>query len=104
MLQDYVPERLDFTLHLPKPVIAPGEPVEFSLDARFLYGTPASGLDVTGAIRLQVVEGGELAGFPSYVGGLADDDFTAIENQFSDRVQTDDTRVTLTCRSNCPKA
>jgi uncharacterized protein YfaS (alpha-2-macroglobulin family) len=90
MLQDYVPERLDFTLHLAKPVIAPGEPVEFSLDARFLYGTPASGLDVTGAIRLQVVEGGELAGFPSYVGGLADDDFTAIENQFSDKVQTDD--------------
>jgi alpha-2-macroglobulin len=68
----------------------PGEPVEFSLDARFLYSAPASGLDVTGAIRLQVVEGAELAGFPSYVAGLADDDFTAIENQFSDKVQTDD--------------
>ena len=90
MLQDYVPERLDFTLHPAKPVIAPGEPVEFSLDARFLYGAPASGLDVTGAIRLQVVEGAELAGFPGYVAGLADDDFTTIENQFSDKVQTDD--------------
>ena len=90
MLQDYVPERLDFTLHPAKPVIAPGEPVEFSLDALFLYGAPASGLDVTGAIRLQVVEGAELAGFPGYVAGLADDDFTTIENQFSDKVQTDD--------------
>src|SRR5271170_7899428 len=90
MLQDYVPERLDFTLHPARPVIAPGEPVEFSLDARFLYGAPASGLDVTGAIRLQVVEGAELAGFPGYVAGLADDDFTTIENQFSDKVQTDD--------------
>ena len=90
MLQDYAPERLDFTLHPAKPVIAPGEPVEFSLDARFLYGAPASGLDVTGAIRLQVVEGAELAGFPGYVAGLADDDFTTIENQFSDKVQTDD--------------
>ena len=90
MLQDYVPERLDFTLHPAKPVIAPGEPVEFSLDARFLYGAPASGLDVTGAIRLQVVEGAELAGFPGYVAGLADDDFTTIETQFSDKVQTDD--------------
>jgi alpha-2-macroglobulin len=90
MLQDYVPERLDFTLHPAKPVIAPGEPVEFSLDARFLYGAPASGLDVTGAIRLQAVEGAELAGFPGYVAGLADDDFTTIENQFSDKVQTDD--------------
>ena len=57
LLEDYVPERLDFTLHPAKPVIDPGEPVEFSLDARFLYGAPASGLDVTGAIRLQAVEG-----------------------------------------------
>jgi uncharacterized protein YfaS (alpha-2-macroglobulin family) len=90
MLQDYIPERLDFTLHPAKPIIAPGEPVEFSLDARFLYGAPASGLDVTGAIRLQVVEGAELAGFPGYVAGLADDDFTTIESQFSDKVETDD--------------
>src|SRR6202522_4007287 len=90
MLQDYIPERLDFTLHPAKPVIAPGEPVEFSLDARFLYGAPASGLDVTGALRLQVVEGAELAGFPGYVAGLADDDFTTIETQFSDKAETDD--------------
>src|SRR6202042_2519809 len=90
MLQDYIPERLDFTLHPAKPVIAPGEPVEFSLAPPFLYGAPASGLDVTGAIRLEVVEGPELAGFPGYVAGLVDDDFTTIENQFSDHVQTDD--------------
>ena len=90
MLQDYIPERLDFTLHAVKPVIDPGEPIEFSLDARFLYGAPANGLDVTGAVRLQAVEGGALAGFPGYVAGLADDDFTTIETQFSDKVQTDD--------------
>jgi alpha-2-macroglobulin len=90
LLEDYIPERLDFTLHPSKPIIDPGEAVEFSLDARFLYGAPANGLDVTGAIRLQAVEGGALAGFPGYVAGLADDDFTTIENQFSDKVQTDD--------------
>jgi uncharacterized protein YfaS (alpha-2-macroglobulin family) len=90
LLEDYIPERLDFALHPAKPVIDPGEPVEVSLDARFLYGAPANGLDVTGAIRLQAVEGGALSGFPGYVAGLADDDFTAIENQFSDQAQTDD--------------
>ena len=90
LLEDYIPERLDFTLHPAKPVIDPGEPVAFSLDARFLYGAPASGLDVTGAIRLQAVEGGALAGFPGYVAGLADDDFTTVETQFSDKVETDD--------------
>ena len=89
LLEDYIPERLDFTLHPMKPIIDPGEPIRLSLDARFLYGAPASGLDVTGAIRLQAVEGGALAGYPGYVGGLADDEFTTIESQFTDKVQTD---------------
>ena len=89
LLEDYIPERLDFTLRPAKPIIDPGEPIQLSLDARFLYGAPASGLDVTGAIRLQAVEGGALAGYPGYVAGLADDEFTTIENQFTDKVQTD---------------
>ncbi|HEY1454681.1 MAG TPA: alpha-2-macroglobulin [Roseiarcus sp.] len=90
LLEDYIPERLDFTLKPAKPIIDPGEPVELTLDARFLYGAPASGLDVTGAIRLQAVEGAALAGYPGYVAGLADDDFTTVESQFTDKVQTDD--------------
>ena len=44
---------------------------------------------MTGAIRLQAVEGEALAGYPGYVAGLADDEFTTIENQFTDKVQTD---------------
>ena len=32
-----------------RPVATPGEPIDLSLDARFLYGAPAAGLDVTGA-------------------------------------------------------
>src|SRR5262249_33098798 len=85
LLEDYIPERLDFSLHPVNPVIDPGEPITLSLDARFLYGAPASGLDVTGAIRLQAVEGAALAGYPGYVGGLADDDFTPVQNQFTDK-------------------
>ena len=45
---------------------------------------------MTGAIRLQAVEGAALAGYPGYVAGLADDDFTTVESQFTDKVQTDD--------------
>ena len=89
LLEDYIPERLDFTLKPTKAFIATGEPVALTLDARFLYGAPASGLDVTGAVRLQAVAGGALAGFPGYVAGLADDDFTTVETQFSDKVTTD---------------
>jgi alpha-2-macroglobulin len=89
LLEDYIPERLDFTLHPAKPIIDPGQPIALSLDARFLYGAPASGLDVTGAVRLEAVEGAALAGYPGYVSGLADDDFTTVQNQFADKVQTD---------------
>jgi alpha-2-macroglobulin len=89
LLEDYIPERLDFVLRSAKPFIDPGESVELSLDARFLYGAPASGLEVTGAIRLQAVAGAALAGFPDYVAGLADDDFNTVETQFTDKVETD---------------
>ena len=90
LLEDYIPERLDFALRALRPVIVPGEAVELALDARFLYGAPASGLDVSGAVRLEAAPGAALAGYPGYVAGLADDDFTTIETQFTDKVETDD--------------
>jgi len=40
LLEDYVPERLDFALKTAKPTATPGEPIDVSLDARFLYGAP----------------------------------------------------------------
>jgi len=90
LLEDYVPERLDFTLKSATTVAIPGQPIEISLDAKFLYGAPASGLAVTGAIRLQAVAGSALAGWPGYVGGLTDDEFTTVENQFTEAVDTDE--------------
>ncbi len=90
LLEDYIPERLDFTLKPERPYAAPGEPIALSLDARFLYGAPASGLDVTGAIRLQAVAGGALAGFPGFSAGLADDPFDTVEVSFTDKATTDD--------------
>ncbi len=89
LLEDYVPERLDFTVKTAKPIATPGEPIDFSLDARFLYGAPAAGLDVTGAVRLEAVEGSKIAGYAGYVGGLTDDEFTSVEQQFTDKIQTD---------------
>jgi len=90
LLEDYIPERLDFTLRAEKPYANPGEPIELTLDARFLYGAPASGLDVTGAIRLQAVASAELQNYPGYVAGLADEEFTAVQAQFTDKVATDE--------------
>ena len=63
--------------------VAGTETRKIDVAAKFLYGAPASGLAVTGAIRLQAVAGSELVGYPGYVGGLTDDEFTAVESQFT---------------------
>ena len=90
LLEDYVPERLDFAVKLAKSIATQGEPIDFSLDARFLYGAPAVGLAVTGAVRLEAVAGSEIVGYPGFMGGMTDDEFTTVENQFSDKVETDE--------------
>ncbi|HLJ72659.1 MAG TPA: alpha-2-macroglobulin [Roseiarcus sp.] len=89
LLEDYVPERLDVQLKPAKPILAPGEPAEIGVDAKFLYGAPAAGLDVTGSVTLQAVDGAALAGYPGYAAGLADDEFDAVTNQLDAKVQTD---------------
>ncbi len=90
LLEDYVPERLDYQLKPGAAFATAAEPIPVSLDARFLYGAPAAGLDVTGAIRLQAVDGAELPGHPGFVAGLVDEKFEPVEVQFPEKVQTDD--------------
>jgi alpha-2-macroglobulin len=89
MLEDYIPERLDVKLKPATEILTPGEPVEIGVDAKFLYGAPATGLDVTGQVSLQAVEGSEIPGYKGYAGGLTDDEFTAVSSQFDDKLQTD---------------
>ena len=88
-LEDYIPERLDVKLKPAAAIVAPAEPIEIAVDAKFLYGAPAAGLAVTGQVTLQAVEGSEIPGFKGYQGGLTDDEFTAVSNQFDDKLQTD---------------
>jgi uncharacterized protein YfaS (alpha-2-macroglobulin family) len=90
LLEDYVPERLDYQLKPGVDFAAAGMPIPVSLDARFLYGAPAGGLDVTGAIRLKAVDGSEIPGHPGYVAGLVDQNFDPVEVQFPDKAETDD--------------
>ena len=90
LLEDYVPERLDYQLKPGAGVAVVGQPIPVSLDARFLYGAPAADLDVTGSIRLQAVDGSALSGHPGYVAGLVDQSFDPVEVQFSDKAKTDE--------------
>ena len=72
MVEDYVPDRLEFDLASPTGKIAPGAPAEITLDGRFLYGAPAAKLELEGEMVIAAAK--ERPGFPGYRFGLADED------------------------------
>ncbi|MGA7544888.1 MAG: alpha-2-macroglobulin [Methyloceanibacter sp.] len=71
LVEDYVPDRLEFDLTTAAASISPSAPAELAVDGRFLYGAPASGLDLEGEV--QVVKAAEWPGFAGYVFGLNED-------------------------------
>ena len=71
LVEDFLPERLDFSLDATAKQIDPADPPSLSLDARFLYGAPASGLAVEGQTKVSTA--GALADWPRWRFGLADE-------------------------------
>ncbi len=74
-VQDFVPQRLGLAIGERPAVLKPGAPLSLAVEARFLYGAPASGLD--GEAEL-IVEP-DPAPFPKHKGfrwGMADEKFS----------------------------
>jgi uncharacterized protein YfaS (alpha-2-macroglobulin family) len=88
LVEDYVPDRLEFDLAAPAGKIAANEPLKVTVDGRYLYGAPASALDLEGDIAVGLAK--ERAGFASYQFGLSDEEFTATRETLDDLPQTDD--------------
>jgi uncharacterized protein YfaS (alpha-2-macroglobulin family) len=57
------------------------------VDGHFLYGAPASKLDLSGEVTVGVAK--ERAGFPGYAFGLSDDEVTAVREELDDLPATD---------------
>ncbi|HSD92859.1 MAG TPA: alpha-2-macroglobulin [Methyloceanibacter sp.] len=70
LVEDYVPDRLEFDLSTEATSISLKAPVEVMLDGRFLYGAPASGLQIEGEVRIG--KAAERPGYPGYSFGLHD--------------------------------
>jgi uncharacterized protein YfaS (alpha-2-macroglobulin family) len=88
LVEDYVPDRLEFELTAPAGKIAKTAPAEVLVEGRFLYGAPASGLDLEGELVVGLAK--ERPGLAGYRFGLADEDITAERGPLSDLPQTDD--------------
>ncbi|MEA3274757.1 MAG: MG2 domain-containing protein, partial [Pseudomonadota bacterium] len=71
LVEDFEPERLTFDLKSPVAQIAPDDPPAISVSARFLYGAPASNLELEGSVSLKPLD--TLAAFPGFRFGLSDE-------------------------------
>ena len=89
LLEDYVPQKLEVTLKPAEKVLKAGQPAKIGLDARFLYGAPGSGLDVTGNITIEPIGEGGLPGLEGYMVGLQDEPFENQQNALEEGATTD---------------
>jgi uncharacterized protein YfaS (alpha-2-macroglobulin family) len=73
LVEDFLPERIDFTLALPEGPIRLGDTPDLTVDAKYLFGAPGADLAIEGDVILRAAKG--LAAFPGYSFGRADEPF-----------------------------
>ncbi|MGL4494306.1 MAG: alpha-2-macroglobulin family protein [Beijerinckiaceae bacterium] len=89
MVEDYLPERIELKLQPVKPLITREEPASISVDARYLYGAPGSGLEVSGEIMVRKAEKNPVPGLDGYVYGIDDEDFQNVNQEIEEKPTTD---------------
>ena len=87
LVEDYVPDRIEFNLTAAAKIIPRDAPAQLSVDGHFLYGAPASSLDLQGAVTITAAK--ERPGFAGYLFGLEDDEVTAVRQELDDLPTTD---------------
>ena len=77
MVEDYVPERIEFDLSSKDKAIKVDAPVELKVDGHFLYGAPASELQLEG--DMLVAQAAERPGYAGYQFGVDDEETASNE-------------------------
>jgi alpha-2-macroglobulin len=81
LVEDFLPERIDFTLALPSADIRLGDSPDLTVDAKYLFGAPGADLAIEGEVRLRAAP--ELAALPGYLIGRHDQPFDAVMEGFA---------------------
>lgn len=77
LVEDFLPERIDFDLSLPGSPIRPGDAPQVGIEARYLFGAPAADLAIEGEAGIAAQDG--LDAFPGYVFGRHDQRFSPVQ-------------------------
>src|SRR5712692_10059744 len=93
MVEDYVPDRIEFDLATKATSVTKGNPIEVTVDGRYLYGAQAANLDLEGEVTVRAAK--ERPGFAGYQFGVGQDDDEDKENatvqqNLDDVPETDD--------------
>ena len=87
MVEDYVPDRVEFELKSPQERMARSAPTPLTVDGRFLYGAPAAKLGLEGEVVVSAAN--ERAGFAGYQFGMTDEDVSSTRQTLDDLPDTD---------------
>lgn len=93
LVEDFLPERIDFDLTLADGALRLGDAPELTVDARYLFGAPGADLAVEGEVLLRAAS--EVPGFPGYAFGLHDEPFSAQLQSFDGERTDTEGRLTL---------
>lgn len=89
LVQDYVPERLDVTLTPRSASLVRGQPAIVGIEARYLYGAPGAGLEVSGEVVVQAAAKSGIPGLDGFGVGLEDEEVEAATAELEDPATTD---------------
>ena len=101
MVEDYVPERLEFELSSKDKMIKADASVELRVDGHFLYGAPASDLQLEGDMLVAPAAG--RPDFPGYQFGVADEETTSNERTPIENLPESDANGIATFPVSLPK-
>ena len=88
MVEDYVPDRLEFELASNAKGMSRKSPAEITVDGRYLYGAPAGKLELEGEVVVSPAT--ERPGFARYQFGLADEDVETVRQPLDNLPDTDE--------------
>ena len=89
LVEDYVPERLEVELKPRAPALRKGEPAQVDVAARYLYGAPGAGLEVSSSVTVQAAASSGIKGLEGFSIGLDDESVEAGTKEGEERATTD---------------
>lgn len=87
LVEDFLPERIDFDLSLPDSPLRLADGTTLTADTRYLFGAPAADLPIEGEVLVRPTDG--LTAYPGYSFGRHDQRFNSVTNTLRGDLRTD---------------